>query len=270
MFVKTIGDMQKCNLEILKSFDTLCKDNAVSYSLAYGNILGLIRDNGFIPWDDDIDVFMLRGEYEKLLSLPKESFDSNYELVVPEDLDYFYDFIPRYVCKKYTAERVDVFDKDHKPIIENLRIDIMIIDDSFVDQKKHRSQIRRLRKIYLQTTKYRIHVLDRPFYIRLIKWAVGLTAGRESLQSLMERYRRVSLECTEKSSVVYISNSLPNELGMQYDREWFEHPVETMLCGVRTYIPMNPEGLLKMWYGNYMEMPPEDRRKPDHFKLDLD
>ena len=56
-------------LEILLDFDKVCRNNGIRYSLAYGTLLGAVRHQGFIPWDDDIDVIVFRADYEKLIQI---------------------------------------------------------------------------------------------------------------------------------------------------------------------------------------------------------
>lgn len=56
-------------LSLLKDFNTLCKANGINYSLHGGTMLGAIREHGFIPWDDDLDITMTRVEYNKLASV---------------------------------------------------------------------------------------------------------------------------------------------------------------------------------------------------------
>jgi len=56
-------------LRMLKYFDRLCADNDLSYSLEAGTLLGAIREGGFIPWDDDMDIFMPRPDYEKFIEI---------------------------------------------------------------------------------------------------------------------------------------------------------------------------------------------------------
>lgn len=65
----TLEQMQKVYLELLQEFDALCQDNQLRYDLAGGSLLGAVRHQGFIPWDNDIDVCMPRPDYQRLLEL---------------------------------------------------------------------------------------------------------------------------------------------------------------------------------------------------------
>ena len=61
--------IQKANLGLLKIFDRICKENGISYWLDFGTLLGAVRHKGFIPWDDDIDVGIMRDNYEKIITI---------------------------------------------------------------------------------------------------------------------------------------------------------------------------------------------------------
>jgi len=264
-----MDDMQNCLMEVLRSFDVFCRENNISYSVACGTALGYVRENDLIPWDDDVDVVMLREEYEKLLSVPKDRFEPGYELVTPNDLDYFFDFVPKYVCREHTAERIDVFDQQHNPIIDNIGIDIFILDDSFED-RRHRSQVRKLLYIYLQSTRFRKHIVDRSLFVKLLKMVIGVTARKESLQSVLKRYEEVSMECKDGSSLVFMSNDRPQFICKQYVKEWFYNMKEINIRGVDTFIPCDAELLVERWYEDYMTLPPEKERRPNHYKLEID
>ena len=56
-------------INLLIAFDRMCKEYNLKYSVCYGTLLGAIRHKGFIPWDDDIDVFMMRDDYNKMLKI---------------------------------------------------------------------------------------------------------------------------------------------------------------------------------------------------------
>ena len=79
-------------LDLLFKFDEVCHRHNLKYFMAFGSLLGAIRHNGFIPWDDDIDVVMPRADYEMLKLLNRE-FEAPYFLQYPgEDGGYFFSF----------------------------------------------------------------------------------------------------------------------------------------------------------------------------------
>lgn len=69
----TLRELQRTQVEILEIVDDLCKQNHISYSLYAGTLLGAVRHKGFIPWDDDLDICMLRSDYERFLKCWKEN-----------------------------------------------------------------------------------------------------------------------------------------------------------------------------------------------------
>lgn len=75
---KHLKKLQDTELKILKYFDKICKKNNLKYYLASGTLLGAVRHKGFIPWDDDIDVFMPGEDYLKLYDVMAKNPDKNY------------------------------------------------------------------------------------------------------------------------------------------------------------------------------------------------
>ena len=70
-----LEQLHKDFTEILVVLDKFCKDNDIEYSLAFGSLIGAIRHNGFIPWDDDLDIMMTRENYEKFRTLAIKYFN---------------------------------------------------------------------------------------------------------------------------------------------------------------------------------------------------
>ena len=64
-----MNERQSHLLRLLKEIDSFCREHDITYYCAAGTVLGAIRHGGFIPWDDDIDVYMLRSDYDKLIAL---------------------------------------------------------------------------------------------------------------------------------------------------------------------------------------------------------
>lgn len=70
----TSEEVKKCSLGVLDYIDKVCNENGLKYFLAGGTLLGAVRHQGFIPWDDDIDIYMPRADYERLFDVwPKDS-----------------------------------------------------------------------------------------------------------------------------------------------------------------------------------------------------
>ncbi len=89
----TIEDAKQIELEILDYIDTLCKKHNINYIINYGTLIGAVRHQGFIPWDDDIDLSMPREDYQRFINIFQKE-KSKYKLLSLEtDKNYFNNFI---------------------------------------------------------------------------------------------------------------------------------------------------------------------------------
>ena len=77
---RNVKEVQNIGLEILKEFIRICDIHNLRYFLGYGSAIGTVRHQGFIPWDDDIDVFMPREDYELFCEICKKELDSKFFL----------------------------------------------------------------------------------------------------------------------------------------------------------------------------------------------
>ncbi|WP_038174358.1 LicD family protein, partial [Treponema pedis] len=75
----SLKEIQEESLKILKLVDNICREQGFTYCLFYGTLIGAVRHNGFIPWDDDIDIAMPRNDYERL----KQYFIVNKDKLMP-------------------------------------------------------------------------------------------------------------------------------------------------------------------------------------------
>ena len=74
----SLEEVHKETLNVLKKIDEICEHNDIKYSIMYGTLIGYMRHNGFIPWDDDMDVCMLRPEYDKFVAYCNEHEEELY------------------------------------------------------------------------------------------------------------------------------------------------------------------------------------------------
>ena len=117
-----LDEIQKMLLQVFKHFTTFCKENKIQYYAAYGTIIGAVRHNGFIPWDDDIDVFMKRKDYDYFVSL-RNQVKKPYKIATYLDGESPYPF-----AKFYTTEGT-IWEYAHFPFITGPWIDVFPLDE---------------------------------------------------------------------------------------------------------------------------------------------
>ena len=86
----SLAEQKEILLGILIDVDTFCKANNLQYFLACGSLIGAVRNNGFIPWDDDIDIFMKRDDYERFIRIYNSDVNKQYYVVSRETNKDFY------------------------------------------------------------------------------------------------------------------------------------------------------------------------------------
>ena len=83
-----ISEIKSIEFQILKKIADICNKNNIKYSLAYGTLIGAIRHGGFIPWDDDIDIIILRKDVARFVQLMK--MDNTYDVISSDEKFFFY------------------------------------------------------------------------------------------------------------------------------------------------------------------------------------
>ncbi len=120
-----ITEIKRIQLELLKVVDSYCLANSIKYSIAYGTLIGALRHKGYIPWDDDIDIIMMRSDYEVFLK-KFNNFDSKYAVVSTESHPRYYaPYANVYMTNTILEEesnhwvtmgvKIDIFPVDHVP-----------------------------------------------------------------------------------------------------------------------------------------------------------
>ena len=105
---KMLRIIQLTVLAMLREFDEICRRNNIQYFAIGGTLLGAVRHQGFIPWDDDVDLAIMREEFNKLKALPKEEWGERLEFVTAEDGDLRHDHIfPRVYLRDSKIQSYD-------------------------------------------------------------------------------------------------------------------------------------------------------------------
>lgn len=248
----TKRDIQRNELNILIAVKEICNSNNLKFYLSGGTLLGAIRHRGFIPWDDDIDVCMPRADYEKLKNANlKEEFESIE------------------VYKSDTLPFIKLVDKNVRVLSQYGTLDNYLWIDIFpVDALP--DDINSVRKIYKKAEFYR-----RLLYLGKAKLGEGKNILKKvgkyfikpfvklySEERLTRKLEQLALEIPYESSnyVGAITGGLYGEgermLKIEFEKSIFVtfegYDMPTMSCW---------DSYLKGIYGDYMKLPPEDKRK---------
>lgn len=256
-----IEDRKKVSLLMLKEFHQFCVNNGIQYFLAYGTLLGAIRHNGFIPWDDDVDVYLMREEYNKLVS---KWHHERYNLVTCDNTKTYYLSFGK-ITDTRTARKIgDVILED-----EGLGIDLFPLDGAPEDIQELEKQYR---KFHDHVDKYHNKFIaygkgeysnGRP--VTGIKRLIGkVMVGAGFLSWNTRRLAKVPLKVASGNcpNVWCLSDMYPTRM-TYYRRDVFV-PEKHLFEGEEFFIPKEYDKVLSFEYGDYMQLPPEEKRISTH------
>ena len=254
--ITEIEEMKRIELDIMRSVHDFCIANHIAYFLSHGSLLGAVRHKGFIPWDDDIDVFMPRGDYERFCRLfPQVEHQLNLKLVNSETAPYYgrpmskvFDtrtvlIEPNYVGDDPIGINIDLWPLDGLPLTEKAR-------------KKH-----------LKTIK----VLQMMLYGRVVRMkackgiaqkAAHLVLSPLSSHAIVRRINRTLNKYDYATSPKITCAVDPYK--KCYSKEWFDHAVLSDFEDEQFLIPVGAHYILSAIYGEYMILPPKEDQIPHH------
>lgn len=262
----TLRKAQLIMLDILKEVDRVCKENEIKYFLIGGSCLGAIRHGGFIPWDDDLDVGMLREDYEKFCSIAPQKINSNYFLQTWMDgTKYGLPFAK--IRRKGT-----MFFEAKAPIKGRKEIYVDIMPCDAVPEENRDGFFKKQDMIYRIVLMKNEHrpwkdgnkILWKKYlaYIpyRIASWFVNV----EKLQNCYEQNAKNVVGETK----VYFNEGYKKNTF--HDRKWFEECIMVPFEGERFPVIKEYDQYLSSSYGDYMTPPPERERGNMHQALSVD
>lgn len=255
--------IQEIEYSVLKEIIRICDSNGIEYFLSGGTALGAVRHNGFIPWDDDIDIGMTRKNYRKFIQVAPDFLPPNLHLQTPDKngkVPYFYTKIriDGTLFMEYCNRNVDMH--------HGVYVDIFPYDNVPDDEEKNIKQFKKVQRLIRVFSLRQIpDVSEKPKSItsfvravirRLLHYVAQLLPSR-LLFSLLES-AFTEYEDADTSSVVCLNFPIRNK-----DRILKEdlYPlVKHKFCDGEYNIPNNWDAYLSSHYGNYMAFPPENER----------
>ena len=265
MDIQDLNKIHEIELEILDVVDAFCRLHKIPYSLYCGTMLGAVRHGGFIPWDDDVDICMLRHDYDRFIKLWLNSHNTKF-IIQNKTTNQCFD-------QSFTKIR-----KDHTTFLQSDEYAGLYHNGIFIDiLPLDRIPTGRIGKViykwnlmnFLLFTREHVDYKSSPF-VRFVSSIILGNPNAERRKAKRFKYLKRITQYNKNSTLNLVSaNSLdglrhemPSDLPTRYKRIQFED---------RSYMCYdNCDGLLTAWYGDYMTLPPEDQRVWKHKPVIID
>lgn len=256
----SIEDYKKILVEILKKIDYLCSEHNLNYQLAYGTLLGAVRHGGFIPWDDDVDIFMPREDYIKLQNLIGNGLMGINFISIDNEPNTIYPFGK--ICDVNTlliehgfrrvpgyGAYVDVFPLDYVPEDEKKRQRIFKKYNTLIKLIQHSSR----------TSYTRVNSEFRNIE-KFLAFKIGHCFDTKKLVKKVDKELQ-NLSNKEKTSFV----SVPwDSYGEAFNINDIYNVKKIKFEDTMLNVSINYDAILNKIYGEYMKLPPESERVNKH------
>ena len=259
---KEIGleELKVLQMDVLQAVDEFCRNNNIRYSMACGTLLGAIRHKGYIPWDDDIDIYVPRDDYRRLVDIFPSLYKGRYKLTSLERSSLW----DKPYAKIYDNKNVMVEDAVWKENI-GVNIDVFPVDEVPDDESE-----------WLEYNKKRMRQ-QKLFILKFVHLSFNRSIAKNVALLL---FKIITCFYSSRKWAKSIDKMCKKYNGLGYNR-YFEccsgriqkHPFPKRLFDDLVYMEFedrtfkafaDADCYLRNGYGDYMTLPPEEKRIPHH------
>ena len=246
-------------LSLFKSLIDILEQNGLQYWTCGGTTLGAVRHQGLIPWDDDIDIYMPRKDYDAFLEIAEKRLPAGYGIVSLKDKGYFLPYA------KFVNTNTTLWEYAEYPFIIGVFIDIFPLDNANGRRREilsHKSDcIKNIGKFKLCINeKTAFQFLKEGHYLAFLYKVLYSHKGKES--KYLAKYEDIVKKYSTGSGWAALCWS--QATGILFERSWFDEYVSLPFNGLNVRVPKGYDEYLTCRYGDYMKLPPEDQRVPCH------
>ncbi len=255
----TGDEVKKVELDILSKVHEFCKERGINYFLHCGTLLGAIRHKGFIPWDDDIDIGMMKEDYERFCKEFMENPPKDLKLCNVDTVKGYYLSMPKII-----DTRTGLIETELKGCEIGVYIDIFYFDAIPPEGEQKDDFIRRLTKLRtMLTIKNARSIPDwsRPKQLLLPFFKMALLVVPK--KKLIKKIIKTLAEYTHLKDSEYVGSLHFTEASIT-KRTCFDEYVTIPYEDREFQAPRGYEDILVNLYGDYMKLPPEDKRVARH------
>ncbi|AWX13376.1 hypothetical protein CEP49_01840 [Mergibacter septicus] len=241
-------------LNTLLIFDQFCKEHQIQYSLAYGTMLGAVRHQGFIPWDDDIDVFMLREQYDKFVTCwqkENNSLTTKYKLW---DIESPENFFIGYVAKFFDKDTLLIEQINKRAIEYGIFIDIFPLDNMPSKQEEQQKILRKHRFYKKMLT----HFYRHGALLNLI--AKKYSRKIPSIYYFLDKITKLNYTYPNTNYIAACTVPDRDISKNIYTKEMFTNMINLDFEGYQFPVIAEYDRFLSQYYGDYMKLPPKEER----------
>ncbi len=262
---------QECELNLLKDFIRVCNEHHLTYYLVGGTALGAVRHQGFIPWDDDIDVGMPRKDFDELLKY-KDEFKPGYFLQhYSTDPHYVYNFMKLRDSNTTFIENIFV---NHR-INHGVWIDIFPLDGFFYEETEYKKGKKQVQHFWNQTYLMYLPALTRKFQKET--WfkdfwlnVVGILFKPLNFHHYRNKRLDKYLRKVDYDKAVIVGNHAGfNKKKEAMPKEVYGEGTPLQFEDITAMVPSQYDKYLTLLFNDYMTLPPESERTGHHHNKGL-
>ena len=255
----TSDEFKSVLLHTLLRFNEFCKEHDIKYTIAYGTAIGAVRHQGFIPWDDDVDVIMMRSEYDK--------FETAWKAYIKDHTDQ-YEFWPEMDDNSHYMGAMGKFFDTNTVLYEyfpsgriveyGIYMDIFVIDSIPVDYDEQMKFFKKVRKRCKMVQHFQRHFREWSAFVD--KYCLPLPSLKWASRRLLDIKTKYNKKPTSMISLTNDYRRYEPYNGSIFQYDWFTEFQLIEFEGHQLPIVKAYDEMLRSYYGDYMVIPPENER----------